>query len=286
MMSISILHKLFSGTSSPRTSESETVNNRPQTLPATTSVPYILDPSRPDFLCRLSSARPGLLLPPPLNTHLSGRTSSVPSPNLSSIFLGRVCFFSRVSICIFQLGLLSACNLGHSRILIKNKGNRFLPILLCYLFHHDSANRHAPTFPEPPATTAGQPILSGSIRFAEVAGETTAECAAVACCCPCGLVNLLVLAVYKVPAGLCRRALKKKRLRRMIKKGLLQPRRRRCPCGCDDTELQIHPISGDVTDTDISVKSNESEQEVMDLEKEMWEKFYSTGFWRSSSQRE
>lgn len=72
----------------------------------------------------------------------------------------------------------------------------------------------------------------------------------------------------------------------MIKKGLLQPRRRRCPCGCDDTELQIHPISGDVTDTDISVKSNESEQEVMDLEKEMWDKFYSTGFWRSSSQRE
>ena len=37
--------------------------------------------------------------------------------------------------------------------------NRFLPILLCYLFHHDSANRDAPTFPEPPATTAGQPIL-------------------------------------------------------------------------------------------------------------------------------
>lgn len=143
----------------------------------------------------------------------------------------------------------------------------------------------------PPSLNRRQPLLasqssSGSIRFAEVAGETTAECAAVACCCPCGLVNLLVLAVYKVPAGLCRRALKKKRLRRMIKKGLLQPRRRRCPCGCDDTELQIHPISGDVTDTDISVKSNESEQEVMDLEKEMWEKFYSTGFWRSSSQRE
>lgn len=36
-------------------------------------------------------------------------------------------------------------------------------------------------------------------RLAEVAGGTTAECAAVACCCPCGIANLLVLAVYKVP---------------------------------------------------------------------------------------
>ncbi|KAJ8570594.1 hypothetical protein K7X08_037566 [Anisodus acutangulus] len=51
-------------------------------------------------------------------------------------------------------------------------------------------------------------------RFAEVAGGTTAECTAVACCCPCGIVNLLVLAVYKVPAGLCRKALRKNRRNR------------------------------------------------------------------------
>jgi hypothetical protein len=29
----------------------------------------------------------------------------------------------------------------------------------------------------------------------------------------------------------------------------------------------------------------EEDKEVMELEKEMWETFYSTGFWRSSSQR-
>ncbi|PWA83441.1 2S globulin, Glycoside hydrolase, catalytic domain-containing protein [Artemisia annua] len=66
-----------------------------------------------------------------------------------------------------------------------------------------------------------QPLLGqqhSSNRFAEVAGGTTAECAAVCCCFPIGLVNLLVLAVYGVPAGLYRKALKKKRRRKMLKK--------------------------------------------------------------------
>lgn len=45
-------------------------------------------------------------------------------------------------------------------------------------------------------------------RFVEVAGGTTAECAAV-CCCPCALVHLAVLALVKLPAGLCKKALKK-----------------------------------------------------------------------------
>ncbi|KAG8374015.1 hypothetical protein BUALT_Bualt11G0086900 [Buddleja alternifolia] len=115
-------------------------------------------------------------------------------------------------------------------------------------------------------------------RLAEVAGGTTAECAAVCCCCPCGLVNLLVLAVYKLPAGLCRKALRKKRRRRMMKMGLLPPRK----CGCDDQELQIHPM----TDPAAVVNALESEnKEVIELEKEMWDKFYGGGFWRSSSQR-
>ncbi|KAE8009642.1 hypothetical protein FH972_006068 [Carpinus fangiana] len=59
-----------------------------------------------------------------------------------------------------------------------------------------------------------QPLLtnqasSGSCQFAEVADGTTAECAAVCCCCPCGLVNLLYLAIYKVPSTLCWRALRR-----------------------------------------------------------------------------
>ena len=152
-----------------------------------------------------------------------------------------------------------------------------------------------------PSSNRRQPLLktqasSGSSRLAEVAGGTTAECAAVCCCCPCGLVNLLVLAIYKVPAGLCRRAMRRKRCRQMKNNGLppVANRRRRCSCGCDETELQIHPVSmmmdNDVVSSSSEFKSQvssvESDKEVEELEKEMWDRFYSTGFWRSPSQRE
>lgn len=93
----------------------------------------------------------------------------------------------------------------------------------------------------------------------------------------------------------------------MVKKGLLPPaaRRRRCACGCDGTELQTHPhhvvSSGSALKNDndydvvsrefkwgdeVEVSFEESDKEVEELEKEMWDRFYSTGFWRSPSQRE
>ncbi|KAM7507301.1 hypothetical protein LguiA_017754 [Lonicera macranthoides] len=126
----------------------------------------------------------------------------------------------------------------------------------------------------------------GGPRFAEVAGGTTAECAAVCCCCPCGLASFAYLAVYKLPAGLCKKALRKKRHRRLMKKRLLASggtHHARCQCGCDDTELQFHSVSG--ADADLLVKSLELDEDVMELEKEMWDKFYTTGFWRSPSRR-
>ncbi|MCL7023641.1 hypothetical protein MKW94_025989 [Papaver nudicaule] len=142
----------------------------------------------------------------------------------------------------------------------------------------------------------------GSNRFAEVAGGTAAECAAICCCCPCGIMNLLVLAVYKLPAGLCRKALKNQRIKRLKKNGVFQQQqqKRRCHCGCDETDIQIHPLSvvsnewGDednkLTGDLISNKSGtimlSVGKEIQDLEIEMWDRFYSTGFWRSSSQRD
>lgn len=130
---------------------------------------------------------------------------------------------------------------------------------------------------------------SGSSRFAEVAGGTTAECAAVCCCCPCGIVNLIVTAIYKYPAGLCRKALKETRKQQLIKKGLLPKRRRskgKCGCCDDDFELQIHSVVDFQKSFADVFDSEESQRKVMELEKEMWERFYSTGFWRSPSQRE
>ncbi|XVE75833.1 hypothetical protein DITRI_Ditri12bG0123200 [Diplodiscus trichospermus] len=125
-----------------------------------------------------------------------------------------------------------------------------------------------------------------SAKFGEFCGGATAECAAICCCCPCGLANLLVLAIYKVPAGLCRRALRQKRLRKLQKKGLLQPRNHRGHCACDDSELQIHPVVC-LEDFFLDVEvSEEAEKAAVELEEEMWQRFYGTGFWRSPSQRE
>lgn len=60
-----------------------------------------------------------------------------------------------------------------------------------------------------PVNGRNQPLLMAERgRFVEVAGGTTAECAAV-CCCPCALVNLAVLALVKLPAGMFKKAVKK-----------------------------------------------------------------------------
>lgn len=122
------------------------------------------------------------------------------------------------------------------------------------------------------------------VRVAEMAGGATAECAAVCCCCPCGVLNLAVLAVYKVPAGLCRKALRKQRHRRLLKKGILQPR----GYGCDDDDyfFQLHSdCSSDNSVFSAFESSLSDDAEVIELEKEMLHKFYGAGFWRSPSQK-
>ncbi|KAK1409868.1 hypothetical protein QVD17_36397 [Tagetes erecta] len=121
----------------------------------------------------------------------------------------------------------------------------------------------------------------GSHRLAEVAGGTTAECAAVVCCCPCTVVNVIVLAVYKVPAVLYKKALNKKRRRRLLKKGLLIQN------NGGVVNSSGHRISGDGDgDSDGFVtKSIDSDEDFVELENEMWDKFYGTGFFRSLSQR-
>ncbi|XP_065856600.1 uncharacterized protein [Euphorbia lathyris] len=121
--------------------------------------------------------------------------------------------------------------------------------------------------------------------FAELAGGTTAECAAVCCCCPCGLAHLLYLTIYKVPAGLCRRALRRKRSKKLIEKGLLPPRTKRCYCDFDDIEIHMHSDMKSEEEMS-SEEDGEEEEAMMKLEEEMWETFYNAGFWRSPSQRE
>ncbi|KAK7284752.1 hypothetical protein RJT34_19505 [Clitoria ternatea] len=140
-----------------------------------------------------------------------------------------------------------------------------------------------------------QPLLqqqssaSAMTRVGEVVGSTAAECVAVCCCFPCGLANFLLLAIYKVPAGLCQRMLKNRRRRKMIKEGLLKPTRSQCSCGCcDDVNgTRIYPMcANDAYDIKRLCAPQPDNDDALALEKEMWDKFYSTGFWRSSSRRE
>ncbi|KAL6340568.1 hypothetical protein AAG906_010476 [Vitis piasezkii] len=103
--------------------------------------------------------------------------------------------------------------------------------------------------------------------------RTAAECAAICCCCPCGVMNLLILAVYKLPAGLCRKMWRRRNLRRKKRNALLQQRPSAGPptCSCDEGNVQMIERGG---------------KNGVDLDDEMWARFYGAGFWRSSSQRE
>ncbi|XP_050127481.1 uncharacterized protein LOC126604319 [Malus sylvestris] len=127
-------------------------------------------------------------------------------------------------------------------------------------------------------------------RVGEVAGGAAAECAAVCCCCPCSVMNLLILTVYKVPKGICRKALAHRKNKRQClaaqRKALLQPRPNGLAGGglySDDDDFFRKASSysdGDVDDG----KGSEDESEAAELlEKEIWDRFHGAGFWRSAS---
>ncbi|KAL1544557.1 hypothetical protein AAHA92_21391 [Salvia divinorum] len=140
---------------------------------------------------------------------------------------------------------------------------------------------------ESAAATRRQPLLStssetssdcgdakGGVRRSKRAsrmGETAGECAAVCCCCPCTMVHLLILAVFRLPRGLWR---KKKR------KMLLRKKRRN-----SSDEAANLPRSNSLVflggDEDWGI-----ENDVVDWDDVMWDRFYGgAGFWRSSSHR-
>lgn len=118
-------------------------------------------------------------------------------------------------------------------------------------------------------------MTSRKARFAEVAGGTAAECAAVCCCCPCGLINLVVLAVIRLPASLCRKSIEKQRRKKKVSILQEQPKRNEDDAygiGLAETSPETWP------DKPPSVVVSEME--------ETWTKVYGTGFWRSPSEME
>ncbi|KAE8711144.1 Detected protein of unknown function [Hibiscus syriacus] len=156
----------------------------------------------------------------------------------------------------------------------------------------DGCNQDPYRYRLPAATTAAKPFhvfrlrpwqpnrdqkqqLEEECQLWGVLRGTTAECAAVCCCFPCWIANLLVLVIYKVPAGLCCRAFRLKRRWKSQKKGLFGSR------NGEDGELSNEGVVC-VKDIVLDVKVCEEEDKALfELEEEMWEKFGGTGFWRS-----
>ncbi|KAI4319554.1 hypothetical protein MLD38_033139 [Melastoma candidum] len=173
-----------------------------------------------------------------------------------------------------------------------------LPILL----RSPSSNRREPLLEPRPspsevaARSAGYPVPRtrmhrGKITRAHVAeavGSTTAECAAVCCCFPCGIVNLVVLVVYRVPVSLCRKVWRRRGRRRkrrqQIKEGMgmAPPPKGRRQSSCRREEGK----ETDMWKEEVVVVGRKKDESAERLEKEMWERFYNAGFWRSPSQRE
>ncbi|XP_040385144.1 uncharacterized protein LOC121055949 [Oryza brachyantha] len=105
-------------------------------------------------------------------------------------------------------------------------------------------------------------------RCGEVAGGTAAECAAVFCCFPFAVVELVVLAAVRVPAALCCRAVRGGRRRRVVAcRASKVKKAEAAECKAAPAPAPEHGILADV-------------------EKEVWASFYGAGFWRSPSQRE
>ena len=71
----------------------------------------------------------------------------------------------------------------------------------------------------------GQPLLlekrKERWRIMEEVSRMTVECDTICCYCLCILVNLVILALYKVLAGLCKKAWKQHHLLKMKKKAFI-----------------------------------------------------------------
>lgn len=125
---------------------------------------------------------------------------------------------------------------------------------------------------------------------AETAGQVTADCAAVCCCCSFGLINLFYFCFIKLPTGLLLRS-----VRKFTRWGAR--RCRKCPastssCSCSskmrrsallysiDEETSTCLEWGDQVHFDC-----EPSKEDIEFKAEMWDNLINSGFGRSLSRR-
>ncbi|KAG6587694.1 hypothetical protein SDJN02_15386, partial [Cucurbita argyrosperma subsp. argyrosperma] len=119
-------------------------------------------------------------------------------------------------------------------------------------------------------------------QFAELAGGSAADCTIICCCCPWTVMNLVIFAVYRMPLGLCRKAMnRRKRHRRLKRKCLIQQRK------AVSQEFEDASVEPALESFEATKQANDAAhgEDMNKLEEEMWGRFNQTGFWRSSSQR-
>ncbi|KAG6533071.1 uncharacterized protein LOC122041225 [Zingiber officinale] len=120
-------------------------------------------------------------------------------------------------------------------------------------------------------------------RFAESAGETAAECAAICCCCPCGLVNLLAVVTVRLPAVLARKTLRCRRKLRRNKGAILWTESRAFGEGDGDGFTSHGGALLAEGGGEQLWQGRSPSEEVSEVEKIMRASFYGAGFWRSPS---
>ncbi|KAK9673005.1 hypothetical protein RND81_12G139900 [Saponaria officinalis] len=130
---------------------------------------------------------------------------------------------------------------------------------------------------------------SSSLRVAEIAGGVAGNCAMVWCCFPYTIVNMFTLIVYKVPSCLCKKAIKGHRMQRPTKNmSLPAPKTTtQTPSLCQNNgyeygiiEIPAYPKvvpKGDGVKL-VVVDGDEMENEIKELEKEMFKRFNKNGF--------
>ncbi|KAI3417758.1 uncharacterized protein J3R85_014210 [Psidium guajava] len=156
---------------------------------------------------------------------------------------------------------------------------------------------------DPLLSTQPQPSPAGArrARLAEVAGVSSAECVAIWCCCPCAIADFFLLAVYRVPAGLCRRALRKRRRRRLTRQIAFTTKRgvRGGMKGASGRDVDREGDDGDGANAENAGSAVITLEELLEMRAaaaaatggveegaEMWGRFSNMGFWRSSSRGE
>ncbi|KAB2065682.1 hypothetical protein ERO13_A09G100800v2 [Gossypium hirsutum] len=107
-------------------------------------------------------------------------------------------------------------------------------------------------------------------NYGGMVGGSAAECTAVCCCFPLTIMELLVLGLYKVPTGLCKKACRRK-------KGKSKSHGFHPTSSSEDQDTELHQMVGNADD---------GSRVTVDSEDKKSDRFFGTGFWRDPSEKE